>query len=439
MQGFFFTDSISQIILRPRTLAEAAGTFGQVKMWYRPLTQPVANYLLFPLFGFHFLPYHLLVLALHMLTSTLFFFALLALIRNEWAAFAGAWFFGIHAIDFYATYDSAFFAEPIMLAAYIGALWALLRRRYGLALGCLVLGLISKETSVTLFPLFVLLVVVNGDWQKKETRRRLILFASACCLVLLGYFAVYAQYFNLEGFSLISNQRPDYRLSIANVPQNYANYLNWIFQIPRTWMTEHWVSARNNLALHKALAVMVAVFAIVGFVRGNKGVRLAVVLFAFSALPTLMTRPFVHHAYLPLAAVAMVVGYLFLTLKRNVPGFVFVGIMGAFLAYQASITYRNVRRDNLQSWVGTSANHVRQAADVLQEIRPRLRPGVGLVIVNRTKGPIEFDIGGDSLPRLITGNENLNVHIVDEGDPSLPALTSNAVVLEYDGKTMSSR
>src|SRR5436190_11860228 len=95
MKGYFFGDSIGQIVSRPRTLRAAIGTFGEVRAWYRPLTQPVANYLLFPLFGFHFQPYHLVVLSLHMLASALLYFALLELTGDPWSAFAGAWFFGV--------------------------------------------------------------------------------------------------------------------------------------------------------------------------------------------------------------------------------------------------------------------------------------------------------------------------------------------------------
>src|SRR6185503_1626899 len=101
------------------------------------------------------------------------------------------------------------------------------------------------------------------------------------------------------------------------------------------------------------------------------------------------------------------------------------------LSYQASISYRNVRRDNVYSWVGVAANHARQAAATIESVKHRLRGKTELVIVNRTSESIEFNLGGTSLPRLVTGNEALVVRFV-KGE--VPAESADSVVLVYDGK-----
>jgi hypothetical protein len=373
-------------------------------------------------------------LSLHLMTSTLLFFALRKLTQQEWAAFFGAWFFGVHSIGFYATYDGAFFAEPVLVGAYIGGVWSFLCRRYWLALGCLAIGLLSKETIVTLVPLFAILSFATGDYKRTELRKPLLAFAAGVVVLLAGYLAIYAQHLETNGLSIVSDQRGDYPLSLERIPDNYQNYLSWVFHIPRTWMTEAWVSAKGNMLLHGAFAVVLGAFALIRVIRKDLKVCLGVLLFAVSPLPTLLTRSFVHHAYLPLVGVAVIIACLFSAATARLPRVVLGVICLIFLSYQASISYRNVRGDNQRSWVGFAANHARQAAATIESVKGRLQGNTGLVIVNRTKQPIDFEIGGTSLPRLVTGNEKLSVRMVEDG---FVADTTDSVVLVYDGKVLT--
>jgi hypothetical protein len=439
MNGFFFGDSLAIIINRPRTFAEAIGTFGEVIMWYRPLTQPLAHYVLFPLFGFHFLPYHLIALSLHMLVSALLYFALLDLTGDDWSAFMGAGFFGLHSIGFYATYDSAFFSDPVLVGAFVGAIWSFLRHRFGVAAACLCIGLVSKEAAVTMVPMFVILVVATGDYRKQELRKPLIVFSTVVVVLLAAYFAIYAPHFNLQGRSLISNQRADYALSLQDVPEHFRNYVSWIFHIPRTWMTEHWVAAKGNMLLHAAFATGVGIFALLRMIRKDARVGLGMLLFLIPALPTLMTRPFVHHAYVPLLGAGVIVACLFLAARPVLPRSAFAAISIIFLSYQGSITYRNVRRDNVYSWVGAAANHARQASTAFESVKGRLQANTELVIVNQTtesRESIDFSLGGVTLPRLVAGNENLTLRVIDGGTV---IDSTKAVVFDYDGKVLSAR
>src|SRR5262249_12311165 len=132
--------------------------------------------------GARFLPYHVLAILLHLGLSLGLFAIFIRVFRDRTAAFVATAFFAFHPVQFYATYDIAFYQEPMTAALELAALMLFLRyvddnSRWflGGALGCAVLALCSKETAVML-PGALFLVL--GERIRRE-RRAIVAFGSA--------------------------------------------------------------------------------------------------------------------------------------------------------------------------------------------------------------------------------------------------------------------
>src|ERR1051326_969298 len=156
---FFFGDSIAVLWGRPHSIGSLLKDFARLDAghWYRPLSNSLPPFVLWPLFGMNFRPYHLLAIALHSLFSIGLFVIFRRILRDDWAAFVGGAFFAFHPIQFYATYGIAFYQEPITAALMLGSLTLLCEyierpRAKVLITGLLVFlaALTSKETAVML-------------------------------------------------------------------------------------------------------------------------------------------------------------------------------------------------------------------------------------------------------------------------------------------------
>lgn len=412
MNGYFFGDSLTQIDQRPRTLAQAVASFIEIPMWYRPLTQRACHYLLFPLFGSHFMPYHLLSLGLHMSVSLLLFFFLIHLLGDPWSALAGSMFFGTHCVGFFASYDAAFFAEPLLVLCYIGAVWAFVSQRYGLTILIFIIGLTAKETMVTLpAALCAAAPLLPGP------RRRQILCVAATLAVLGMYMAFYGHYMSIQGPQLVSSQRADYGLTLASdvVLDNASNYLSWAFQIPRNWMTPHWVSATNNSWFSGILGGTAMAIALWQLIRGNRIALLGLSWVAITIFPTvLVVRCFVHHIYLPLAGLSILVGVACAACVKMLPRILTAILFVILLGNHMDIAYRNVRADNKSSWVGATAQIARKAARSFEGIRDGLRPSTRVLVTNLNAPSIGFALAGDALAKLISERDDITVTLVED-------------------------
>src|SRR5689334_22932126 len=117
---------------------------------YRPLPTVLFSFGLSPLFGFDPRPYHLAVLSGHLLTTLVVFLFLRRMVRADWAALVGLFYFGVHATGFYVSYDATFlpdFTSGLLSAAAFAA-FAYGRRHLSLAF--LALALFCKESAVAI-------------------------------------------------------------------------------------------------------------------------------------------------------------------------------------------------------------------------------------------------------------------------------------------------
>src|SRR5436305_1808890 len=163
---YFFGDSIAVLWGRPHSFGSLIKDFARLDggHWYRPLSNSLPPYILWPVFGMHFKSYHILALVIHSLFCLGLFEVFRRLLRDFWAAAVGTAFFAFHPVQFYSTYDIAFYQEPMMAFLTLSSIILTLRFiesgrvKFAVSGALLFLAALSaKETSV-MMP-FLLLVL----------------------------------------------------------------------------------------------------------------------------------------------------------------------------------------------------------------------------------------------------------------------------------------
>src|SRR6516162_9814678 len=86
---YFFGDSIAVLWGRPHSFGSLLKDFVRLDggHWYRPLSNSLPPFVLFPFFGMQFKPYHLVAIALHCLFCIGLFEIFRRLLRDSLAAF----------------------------------------------------------------------------------------------------------------------------------------------------------------------------------------------------------------------------------------------------------------------------------------------------------------------------------------------------------------
>src|SRR5258706_8403489 len=154
---YFFGDSISVLISRSLTWRGAFLDLFRLggHHWYRPLTNGIVQFLVWPLFGMNFAAYHYLAMAMHWAVCVGLYLGLRNFLDDPFAAWAGAAFYAFHPIQFYATYDVCFYQEPIGIGLTLAAVagfycYARDGRIPALVIGgvSFALALVSREIAV---------------------------------------------------------------------------------------------------------------------------------------------------------------------------------------------------------------------------------------------------------------------------------------------------
>ena len=136
-EEYFFGESIGLLWGRPHSWGMFLRDFTRLDgfFWFRPLSNSLPPFLLWPLFEMDFFPYHLVALALHIGLSLALFELFRRIFRDAFAAFVGAAFFAFHPIQFYATYDLIFYQEPMTAGLALAATACADQCRFGLGAG----------------------------------------------------------------------------------------------------------------------------------------------------------------------------------------------------------------------------------------------------------------------------------------------------------------
>ncbi len=434
--GYFYGDSVALLYIRPRTLTEALASFTRVDMWYRPLSIHFAGYLLVPIFGQHFAPYHALNLALHLVVSALIYLGFYKMYGSPLVAVAGSVFFGVNCINFYTTYDFAFLPELSVTLFYLLAIWQFYNERFIKALCFFVLALFCKESAITL-PLILAILILCVPRIQAGWRRFAVGLAPMGAVAIL-YVAFYGQQAYLSGGAVTTAGRSDYLwLFDQTMIENAGRYLHWSFQIPDSWLTGNWLSGGPWLVLSRAAMFLVAGFAFIQCIKGNRRVIFGVMWFAIAALPTLpLSFYLIHHAYLPLIGISLLVSESFSYAHERLPRTAFFALLALFCLNHAAVSYHNVRADAEKSWVGEGGQKCKNAAQFVKSNHTRLTKSSIFYIIDTEMEGTDFSYQGGNLFRWLTGQTGLTVKFVRTPAEVPTPIPENTLVAKLENKKL---
>src|SRR6185503_11116016 len=122
---FFQGDAVFWMYYRFRGIGEFLRSLAtlDVAHWYRPLSNRTIPSLLYPFLGLRPYGYHLVAFATFFATTCLVLAFLKNLTGRLSIAFLAAFYFSIHSIDIYTTYDFAFSPEVFYVFFYVCTIW----------------------------------------------------------------------------------------------------------------------------------------------------------------------------------------------------------------------------------------------------------------------------------------------------------------------------
>lgn len=227
LQVFFLSDDFSLI-------AEAEkGIFSRTETWYFRPTVAAYYFAHHALFGLHPLPYHLTLLALHVLNALLVRRILIRFALEEWAATAAALLFAVappnHENLYWiagATEIIAAFWSLISFHLFLDALDAAAdgeilraRRQYKIGLAAFIVAFGAKASAVTV-PLLLFIA-----WVSSRPHKRQRLTQEGVGVFLLVFFDIVMGYMSLEQKKSISGE--PYRMTVNFVAS--LAHLVWPF------------------------------------------------------------------------------------------------------------------------------------------------------------------------------------------------------------------
>ena len=424
---YFFGDSIAVLWGRPHSVGSLVKDFARLDggHWYRPLSNSLPPFLLWPLFGMEFRPYHLVAIALHVIFCIGLFEVFRRLLRDPVAAFAGAAFFAFHPIQFYATYDIAFYQDPMMAALTIASVFLALqfieRERSGFLVASLVLfltALVSKETSVTMPGLLVLILLGRPELCRLRSARIALLssgvIAAAFAFIYAGVLGVTFRY------------QPGYRPRFGvNALSEAIRGLLWSFGIPSGYQTQGW---RYPFGIYLGLWLLVVVIAAVAIARPGSRVWLGIAWFLVATSLAFSTRNLLpHHLYLGLVGIAFSLGQTVAWMRTRQTHQAWAAIFrrAASGLAAASVTlifcaaFLDARVDATQSWVGQSSLRIQSTADFVRAAKIDIFESRGIVADIEDAEYLRFDWMGGALFNLI-GPDKLEVRLVNWEPEDLP-------------------
>jgi len=436
-EEYFFGDSIAVLWNRPHSWDSLLRDFVRLDgaLWFRPLSNSLPPFLLWPLFRMQFFPYHVVALTLHAIVAV----ALLEIFRRMFqdyaAACVAAAFFAFHPIQFYATYDIAFYQEPMMAGFALAAL-VLLRqyvfkggfRPLVVGLLCFVLALYSKETAVVLPGALSILL-----WDRlRGSSRRTVVALAATVTISAIYTLLYS---NVIGAAF--RYQPDYRPQLDfQILRNVQLGLRWAFGLPGGWQTQGW---QFPGALHIILWLVLLATVVVALVFPTSGLWRGLLWFLGSAFPAFVTHHLLpHHLYFPLIGVSFMVGGIVAWSRPKH----FWRLRGTHILSPASaavltalflVAYLAARADAVSSWVGHSAWEVQNVTKFARAAGLHLDRARGVLIYIRDDRDLSFDLMGGDIFTLL-GRDDLEIRMTREFQAET---APGFYVLEYRNGWMS--
>ena len=295
-------------------------------------------------------------------------YVVLALTRRHVAAAVATFFFNVHTVNAYTTYDIGFMPELLYTLFFIGAMLAYVRyvqkadkRAYAASIVFLIAGLLSKEAAIMLPAALCAAGILLGSSGRRLRERVIWTIRSIAphVLICIVYFAFAVGYLNVMGLSfgklLERPQTPapgDY-IPVFNrdIFKNADLAATWAFNIPRGWWGQWQQPKPGMLAYLKFFRILVLALAALTLFRSErKVIALGVLWFWLTILPALplITHFVPYYLFLPVAGLSLVVGAGFIglydALSRIRPALAAATIV-ILLAGVLLVTSRSIRND----------------------------------------------------------------------------------------------
>jgi len=442
---FFQADTVFLLDHRASSVSGLLHEFTKVQASgrYRPLTHPLIPSMVYPIFGLHPIPYRIPVYAIFFADTIAVYALAFAFSRKRLTAALAAFFFDIHTINAYTTYDVGFAPELLYTLFYIGSVLGYLKylqsgtkTGYRLSMACLVASLLSKEGAVTL-PVILFLLDVCSESGSRSVGQRFIRAArstlphmaivSAYLIFIFGYLNV----MNVSLAQLLKRPRnPEaggYTFVLDNtVLKNADLALTWAFNIPRGWWGQWRPLTTGALAFLKVFRALVLILGIILLVKGERKVILiGAAWFFITIVPVLplLDHLIPYYLFLPLAGLSVVIGVVFAwahdALRHAQPiaamAFVVLVFAGTLFVTSPGI-HQDIQKNRL---LGGSAELAMNSVMDLHAMYPALPPNA-TVYFDDTKEPLYWDQSWGGLLRMAYKSDQLAVRYSSLDDPLLP-------------------
>ncbi len=368
---------------------------------YRPLTHAIFDYLMYPLSGLDPRGYHLMTLGVLLLTTLVVWLLLKRVTRSPAAALAGLFFFGMHPVNFFLSYDATFLPDFSMglfaagsLLAYAGESSILSLLLYGAAL-C------SKESAVMLPAGLAAVELLVSGRDREPKWSRLVPFA-----ILTGGYLLFQFY--LRGVAFYPSGNSAYRLSFR--PGDLflkLKYLPWIAGLPANAAGEGlgWTLVESAVLLPALLWIAARLRA--GWRQEPRTFLYCGAWMIAALLPVLavVQVPMMHNVHLPVIALAIVLARCVdldpHALERGT-----IWLMASLLLSSSLQVHNKLRF----SWVGEGSDVTERSLRAVKRAYPQLPRGAVLYVEQATKaGNIAWYFDGGALFRLFYNDPSLEM------------------------------
>ena len=407
---FFQGDTIYYFYLRHRSVGDFLLNFFQLDPagWYRPLAARTIQSAFYPLFGLEPAGYRIVQYVLFL--GALFVTYKLAFIvtRRRLAGIIAVFFFGVHTVNAYITYDVAFAPEIIYTLFYVCTVIAYLGRRLGLSIAFFLATLASKEPAVTLpFMLVALDVILNRAtiWAAlKQARMHLGILVIYVALVW-GYLGVQRPAFQ----SIVKRPGPEvsYRFALdRTIVENIHTATTWAFNIPRGWQTESRHLQGWSITFLRLFRAVVLILALWLMFRPERRFVLAGFAWFFiavgPALP-LFEHFMPHYLFLPLVGFSIAIGVIADAAYRKAG--ITVAVPLIVLAGICAIAARNDARDN--RILGWSSRLAFNSLGDLKAQHPALQPNTTIYFSDADEPDLSWDTSQGQLFKMEYNDETI--------------------------------
>jgi hypothetical protein len=455
---FFQGDSVYLLSSRAASIADFFVKFTKRELsgFYRPLSH--IESILYPIFGLHPAAYHYAVYAAFAADTIAVYMLVRALTRRRMAAAIATFFFSIHTVNAYATYDIGFTPELFYAFFYMAAVLAYLRyietgakAAHHASLACFILSLLSKESAVTLpATLFVLYILIDSRSEPRQAQfMRALRSTLPHMLILMAYLAFALGHLHVMNIYVTRLLYPpkgavagSYSLAFNGTMLTNADVaLTWAFNIPRgRWgQWQHLTPA--GMAYLKIFRWLVAALSLVLLIRSErKTILIGAAWFAITLLPALplLNHLIPYYLFLPIVGLSLVVGAVFTwtydVLRRRQP-VAAAAIVVMIFAGMLYVTNRSIGADIRDNrLLGGSADLAFRSLTDLKRMYPVL-PAQTTIYFDDAEEPLYWEHNYGGLIKMAYNQDQINTLYASNGDAALISDRSrNPIVLGIHDK-----